>query len=139
MEPLPPDESVKAAAEYLDPDRLLDRLTHIGFFLLAFELLRDFALENTRSFFANHWEFIDGKMKVRTTATYQEKVRSLAKHEFEAVIKWHVEMCAISSDDASDIMALLNYRNTVAHEPHRILRIPANSVSAFCRSCWARV
>jgi hypothetical protein len=127
VKPSTPAEAEEAAAEYLDPERLRNRLTHIGFFLLAFELLRDYIIENTRTFFSDRWEFVDGDMKVHTTQDYQDKVLSLAKREFEAVLKWHVQMQALTDADVADILSLLDYRNTVAHEPQRILHDEGNT------------
>lgn len=115
------EEAAFIAAEFLDPDRLRDRLIHMGFFLLAFELLRSFAIDQTKTFFSSRWEFIGDKMKVHTSPEYDREVLSLAKYELQAVLKWHVRMAAITEIDAADILALINYRNTIAHEPNRII------------------
>lgn len=116
----PTDEAVEYLSSYLDPEKLREKLIHIGFFLFAFEVFRDFVLGQTRAFFTSHWEFRDGKVISNPGPDYA-KVKSLAKHEFEAVLLWHVQMDAITADDAKDILALVDYRNAVAHRPEEVL------------------
>lgn len=115
------DELRQFASNYLDPVRLRARVNHMGLFLLSFELLRDLVLDKPVSFFSNDVKIVDGELKAERTPEYEKEVLSLAAGRFEASLRWLQMMNALLGDDVADIMKLLDYRNVIAHEPHRVL------------------
>jgi len=114
------EEMTKA---YLDPHIIHGKMLHIGFFMFAFEMLRQVIHERPQSFFSDEWSFVDGEMRTNRTQKFKEQVLSLAKREFEASLRWHVNEGALTDDDLQDILVLLEYRNLLAHEPHKIMDV----------------
>lgn len=114
-------EAEAFAAELLNPDRLRERLVHIGFFLFAYELLKDLAISQLRSFYSNGFSVKNGKMVEHLSDEYQTKVLSLAKYEFEASLRWYAAGDVISDADVTDILSFIDYRNRLAHEPHKLV------------------
>lgn len=117
------DDFVKA---YLDPMVIHDKMLHIGFFMFAFEQLRSAIHERPQSFFADEWSIVEGEIRANRTQRFKEEVLALAKKEFEASLRWHVDQGALTEVDLKDILVLLEYRNLLAHEPHKIMDIRLN-------------
>lgn len=117
---VPLEDFVKA---YMDPKVIHDKMIHIGFFMFSFEQLRSAIHERPQSFFADEWSIVEGEFRTNRTQKFKEQVLALAKKEFEASLRWHVEHGAITEEDLQDILALLAYRNLLAHEPHKIMDI----------------
>lgn len=111
---------------YMDPMVIHNKMLHIGFFMFAFEQLRSTIHERPQSFFADEWSIVEGEIRTNRTERFKIEVLALAKKEFEASLRWHADQGALTEDDLKDILSLLEYRNLLAHQPHKIMDIRLN-------------
>jgi hypothetical protein len=88
---------------------------------MVFQYFRDRAIEGPRDFFANDYVNKDGELRSLPSEKYAEAVRSLAPHSFEASLKWYASLGVLNQRDVQVAIKLVDYRNTIAHEPGRVI------------------
>lgn len=95
-----------------DPRLIRRALVQASFLLAAWEILKSSVIDRTRSFF--HVEYRDGAWVVGED--YETDVLALARHPFEASLRWLARMGAISQADIPRVQRIRRHRNEVAHE-----------------------
>ncbi|NTF07516.1 hypothetical protein G6L37_15840 [Agrobacterium rubi] len=88
-------------------------------FLVVYENLKELIEAKARDFFTSDWEVLDGKIVGKPNSKYGEMIKG--KSVFRACIGFHLEIGAISIEDAQLIDRFSKYRNEVAHELYAIL------------------
>jgi len=95
----------------LSGEEITQRLTYVGFVLIAFELVKSLIIVPIK-FFYKHTTFTGSSL----FHSYEEDVLSRHKKEFEACLLYLRDfMKAIDDDDFNTIQELREHRNFLAH------------------------
>ena len=92
-------------------EELAQKLTYVGFILVAFELIKGIIVKPIKSFYMNT-TFTGNSM----FHSYEKDVMSRNKNEFEACLLYLLDfMKAINAEDFLTIQELREHRNSLAH------------------------
>jgi hypothetical protein len=111
-----PKPSFEEMRRKLLPETIRANLVRSSLFLAGWELLKIQVVDNVRDFFLGAGD------------DYKTDVLARHKKKFEASLLWLVEVEAITEDQATAILRLLDRRNEIAHELPKMLTDPAHEV-----------
>lgn len=100
----------------LDEDILKTNVQFAALFVLNFECLKEFVVEQVRDFYLD-FSIEDGKKDNREKESYKEEVRNLDDRQIDnASLKWFMEAGAISKDDYDTYQLIRQRRNDITHK-----------------------
>lgn len=118
-------EILKYLENICNKERLSENLSFAGIFIAYFERMQHSAYEHLVSFFMDYNTNIIDR-PTRESASFREKVLSLAKYKFDAIFQWFANLGAITTDDLGIIKKSRNRRNKIAHNiDHFLLSGPS--------------
>ena len=100
----------------LDEDVLKSNINFAAVFVMNYECLKEFAIEQIRSFYSEHFCFDNDKIVWEESDSYKEKVRKLDKNLEDASMKWFIDAGAITQDDYDTYQKIRGRRNDITHE-----------------------
>lgn len=100
----------------LDEKQLKNNIQFASLFILYFECLKDFVVNQVRDFYSRNVRFEDDKMISEESAEYKKEVRNLDKHIDTASMKWFLESEAINESDFKMYKEIRQRRNDIVHE-----------------------
>lgn len=99
-----------------DEKILKTNIEFAALFVLNYECLKEFVVEQVRDFYSNSFSFIDGKIVCEESENYKKKVRKLEKQIDNASMRWFVDAGAITDDDYELYQKCRKRRNEIIHE-----------------------
>jgi hypothetical protein len=100
----------------LDEDILKTNVLFAAIFVLNYECLKDYIVNEIRCFYSDHIHFEGDKVICDESQTYKDKVRSLNKNIEDASLKWFLNEGAITVDDYKTYQKIRTRRNDIIHE-----------------------
>lgn len=103
-------------------------------FVLNYECLKDFAINQIRNFYCNEYHFENGEMICVESENYKNDVRELDKYIDNASMKWFLESEAISKEDYDMYQKIRSKRNEITHEFLKNISegFTENDITLFC-------
>lgn len=100
----------------LDEDILKININFAAVFVMNYECLKEFVIEQVRSFYSEHF-YMDGDSIVcEESDTYKKKVRNLDENLENASLKWFMDAEAITQEDYDIYQNIRKRRNDITHE-----------------------
>lgn len=101
----------------LDEDILKTNINFVAIFVMNYECLKEFIIEQVRSFYSEHFYMDSGRIVCEESDACKEKVRALDKKNLEnASLKWFMEAGAITQEDYDIYQTVRKKRNDITHE-----------------------
>ncbi len=100
----------------LDDDNLKPNVNFAAMFVLNFECLKDYIIDQIRDFYSDEIDFEYGKILYHESKEYKDKVRILDKNIENASLKWLIEAGAITQEDFDYYQKIRRRRNDITHE-----------------------
>ena len=100
----------------LDEDNLKPNINFAAMFVLNFECLKDYIIDQIRDFYSDEIDFEYGKILYHESKEYKDKVRILDKNIENASLKWLIEAGAITQEDFDYYQKIRRRRNDITHE-----------------------
>lgn len=100
----------------LDEDNLKPNVNFAAMFVLNFECLKDYIIDQIRDFYSDEIDFEYGKILYHESKEYKDKVRILDKNIENASLKWLIEAGAITQEDFDYYQKIRRRRNDITHE-----------------------
>lgn len=100
----------------LDEDNLKPNVNFAAMFVLNFECLKDYIIDQIRDFYSDEIDFEYGKILYYESKEYKDKVRILDKNIENASLKWLIEAGAITQEDFDYYQKIRRRRNDITHE-----------------------
>lgn len=100
-------------------------LIRASILITCFELLKESIIGQPRSFLASEWNEHGEPLD---SDAYTQDVLQLSRYELEASVMWHVNMHAITAEEAAAFERLRLERNRLAHELGRYVVDPDSHV-----------
>ena len=100
----------------LDEYILKININFAAVFVMNYECLKEFVIEQVRSFYSEHF-YMDGDSIVcEESDTYKKQVRNLDKNLENASLKWFMDAEAITQEDYDIYQNIRKRRNDITHE-----------------------
>lgn len=100
----------------LDEDILKTNINFVAVFVMNYECLKEFVIEQIRDFYSEHY-YMDGDRTVcEESGIYKQKVRVLDKNIENASLKWFIDAGAITQEDYDTYQNIRRRRNDITHE-----------------------
>lgn len=100
----------------LDEDILKININFAAVFVMNYECLKEFVIEQVRSLYSEHF-YMDGDSIVcEESDTYKKQVRNLDKNLENASLKWFMDAEAITQEDYDIYQNIRKRRNDITHE-----------------------
>lgn len=99
-----------------DEETLKSNIQFAALFVLNYECLKDFAVNQLRDFYCDEFNFENGETICVESDTYKKHVRKLDKHIDNASMKWFLEFEAILKIDYVLYQKIRRRRNDITHE-----------------------
>lgn len=107
----------------LDENILKTNIKFGAVFVMNYECLKEFVIEQVRSFYSEHF-YMDGDSIVcEESDTYKKKVRNLDKNLENASLKWFMDAEALTQEDYDIYQKIRKRRNDITHELLKNLNI----------------
>lgn len=100
----------------LDENILKFNINFAAVFVMSYECLKEFVVEQIRFFYSEHIWFEDDKLKCEESVAYKEKVRKLDRNIENASLKWFIDAGAITQEDYDIYQIIRIKRNDITHE-----------------------
>ncbi|MBR6535972.1 MAG: hypothetical protein IKT67_02115 [Lachnospiraceae bacterium] len=100
----------------LDEDILKFNVNFAAVFVMYYECLKEFVIEQVRSLYSEHFYMEDEKFICDESDDFKKNVRGLDKNLENASLKWFVEAGAITEEDYSTYQKIRKKRNDITHE-----------------------
>lgn len=100
----------------LDEDILKFNVNFAAVFVMYYECLKEFVIEQVRSFYSEHFYMENEKIICDESDDFKKNVRELDKNLENASLKWFVEAGAITEEDYSTYQKIRKKRNDITHE-----------------------
>lgn len=100
----------------LDEDILKTNINFVAVFVMNYECLKEFVIEQIRTFYSEHFYMDGDKMVYEESGAYKEKVRALDKNIENASLKWFIDAGAITQEDYDTYQKIRKRRNDITHE-----------------------
>lgn len=100
----------------LDQDELKLSLEFSALFVMYYECLKDYVVNQIKDFYCDELELEDGVLIQKETEKYKREVRSLSKNIDNASLKWFLQFQAISQEDYDNYQIIRKRRNELTHE-----------------------
>lgn len=101
---------------WFDEKILKTNIEFAALFVLNYECLKEYVVEQVRDFYSNSIRFIDGKIAGEESDDYKKKVRALERQIDDASMRWFVNAEAITGDDYELYQKCRKRRNEIVHE-----------------------
>lgn len=100
----------------LDQNVLKTNINFATVFVMNYECLKEFVIEQIRAFYSQHIYMECDKIVCEESKTYKEKVRVLDKNLENASLKWFIDAGAITQEDYDTYQKIHRKRNDITHE-----------------------
>lgn len=100
----------------LDENILKTNINFASVFVMNYECLKEFVIEQIRGFYAEKIFIDGGRMVYEESVDYKEKVRSLDRNIENASLKWFIDAGAITQEDYDTYQSIRRRRNDITHE-----------------------
>lgn len=100
----------------LDEDVLKSNINFAAVFVMHYECLKEFVIEQIRTFYSEHFYMAGDRMVCEESGAYKEKVRALDKNLENASLKWFIDVGAITQEDYNTYQKIRRRRNDITHE-----------------------
>ena len=100
----------------LDESILRTNVNFAAMFVLNYECLKDYVIEQLRGFYSNRTIFEKNKVIDVESQEYKDEVRSLDKNIENASLKWFMQLDAITQLDYDTYQKIRERRNDITHE-----------------------
>ena len=110
----------------LDEDILKTNVNFAAVFVMNYECLKEFVIEQVRFFYSEHFYMDDDKLVCEESETYKKEVRALDKQIENASLKWFLKEEAITLEDYETYQLIRKRRNDITHELLKNLNLGFN-------------
>lgn len=100
----------------LDENILKFNVNFAAVFVMYYECLKEFVIEQVRSFYSEHFYMEGDKIICEESDDFKENVRGLDKNLENASLKWFVEAGAITEEEYNTYQKIRKKRNDITHE-----------------------
>lgn len=100
----------------LDEDILKTNINFVAVFVMNYECLKEFVIEQIRDFYSEHFYMDGDRMICEESGAYKENVRALDKNLENASLKWFIDAGAITQEDYDTYQKIRRRRNDITHE-----------------------
>ena len=100
----------------LDENILKFNINFAAIFVMNYECLKEFVIEQIRDFYSERIYMDDDRIVCEESDAYEEKVRKLDKNLENASLKWFMDAGAITRDDYDTYQKIRRRRNDITHE-----------------------
>lgn len=107
----------------LDENILKTNINFGAVFVMNYECLKEFAIEQVRSFYSEHFYMDGDRIVCEESDTYKKKVRNLDKNLENASLKWFMDAEALTQEDYDIYQKIRKRRNDITHELLKNLNI----------------
>lgn len=107
----------------LDENILKANINLGAVFVMNYECLKEFVIEQVRSFYSEHFYMDGDRIVCEESDTYKKKVRSLDKNLENASLKWFMDAEALTQEDYDIYQKIRKRRNDITHELLKNLNI----------------
>lgn len=107
----------------LDENILKANINFGAVFVMNYECLKEFVIEQVRSFYSEHFYMDGDRIVCEESDTYKKKVRNLDKNLENASLKWFMDAEALTQEDYDIYQKIRKRRNDITHELLKNLNI----------------
>lgn len=107
----------------LDENILKANINFGAVFVMNYECLKEFVIEQVRSFCSEHFYMDGDRIVCEESDTYKKKVRNLDKNLENASLKWFMDAEALTQEDYDIYQKIRKRRNDITHELLKNLNI----------------
>lgn len=107
----------------LDENILKTNINFASVFVMNYECMKEFVIEQIRGFYAEKFSIDGERMVYEESVAYKEKVRSLDRNIENASLKWFIDAGAITQEDYDTYQNIRRRRNDITHELLKNLNI----------------
>ena len=100
----------------LDENILKANMNFAAVFVMNYECLKEFLIEQIRDFYSPHIRIEGDKIVSEESRAYKEKVRTLDKNLENASLKWFIDAGAITQEDYDTYQKIRRKRNDITHK-----------------------
>lgn len=100
----------------LDEDILKPNINFAAMFVLNYECLKDFVINQIREFYTEHIYFDGDKLVYEESTQYKTRVRGLDSNIENASLKWFMNSGVITQEDYDTYQKIRKRRNEIIHE-----------------------
>lgn len=100
----------------LDENILKTNINFAAVFVMNYECLKEFVIEQVRDFYSEHFYMDGDRIVCEESNAYKEKVRALDKNLENASLKWFMDAEAITQEDYDRYQIIRKKRNDVTHK-----------------------
>ena len=100
----------------LDENILKTNINFAAVFVMNYECLKEFVIEQVRDFYLEHFYMDGDRIVCEESNAYKEKVRTLDKNLENASLKWFMGAEVITQDDYDRYQIIRKKRNDITHK-----------------------
>lgn len=100
----------------LDENILKTNINFAAVFVMNYECLKEFVIEQVRDFYSEHFYMDGDRIVCEESNAYKEKVRALDKNLENASLKWFMDAEAITQEDYDRYQIIRKKRNDITHK-----------------------
>jgi len=100
----------------LDENILKTNINFAAVFVMNYECLKEFVIEQVRDFYSEHFYMDGDRIVCEESNAYKEKVRALDKNLENASLKWFMDAEAITQEDCDRYQIIRKKRNDITHK-----------------------
>ena len=100
----------------LDENILKTNINFAAVFVMNYECLKEFVIEQVRDFYSEHFYMDGDRIVCEESNAYKEKVRALDKNLEIASLKWFMDAEAITQEDYDRYQIIRKKRNDITHK-----------------------
>ena len=100
----------------LDENILKTNINFAAVFVMNYESLKEFVIEQVRDFYSEHFYMDGDRIVCEESNAYKEKVRALDKNLENASLKWFMDAEAITQEDYDRYQIIRKKRNDITHK-----------------------
>ena len=100
----------------LDENVLKTNMNFAAVFVMNYECLKEFVIEQIRELYLKHIHIEGDKIVCEESRAYKEKVRILDKNIENASLKWFIDAGAITQEDYDTYQKIRRKRNDITHK-----------------------
>ena len=100
----------------LDENILKTNINFAAVFVMNYECLKEFVIEQVRDFYSEHFYMDGDRIVCEESGSYKEKVRALDKNLENASLKWFLDVGVIIQEDYDTYQKIRRRRNDITHE-----------------------
>lgn len=100
----------------LDENILKTNVDFAAMFVLNYECLKDYVINQIREFYSDYIKFEGDRPIYKESKAYKDEVRSLDKNIENASLKWFIQSKAITQSDYDTYQIIRERRNDITHE-----------------------